>query len=86
MRSVREWRAAGYRVKLMFLRLDRAETAIERVAARVAQGGHSIPADVIRRRFVAGRRNFEHLYAPLVDEWGLYDASRRIPVLIDRNR
>ena len=85
-RSIREWQAAGYRVKLIFLQLDRVETAIERVATRVAQGGHSIPEDVIRRRFVAGRANFEALYAPVVDDWSLYDGSARIPALIDWKR
>jgi len=32
--------------------------AIERVATRVAQGGHDVPEAVIRRRFEAGLRNF----------------------------
>ena len=83
-RSIREWQGAGYRVKLMFLQLDRVETAIECVALRVAQGGHHIPEAVIRRRFVAGRANFEKVYSPIVDEWGLYDASRGTPRLLAR--
>lgn len=37
-RWIPEWRRGGYRVRLMFLSLPDAETAIERVAARVAQG------------------------------------------------
>ncbi len=86
LRSIREWQAAGYRVKLLFLRLDRAETAIERVALRVAQGGHSIPEDVIRRRFSAGCANFENRYAPIVDDWILYDASTRVPTRVDWKR
>ena len=86
VRSIRAWQQAGYRVKLVLLQLDRVETAIERVAVRVAQGGHSIPEDVIRRRFAAGRDNFERLYAPLVDRWILYDASHRTPVPLDWSR
>ena len=58
--------------------------AIVRVAARVAQGGHSIPEPVIRRRFEAGLRNFHEVYKPLVDAWTLYDNSDTFPVLIDR--
>jgi predicted ABC-type ATPase len=57
--------------------------AIERVAERVAQGGHAVPEDVIRRRFAAGRANFENLYKPLADAWALYDSSRPEPVLLD---
>ena len=36
------WQAAGYRVHLIFLRLANEEVAIERVAVRVSQGGHSV--------------------------------------------
>lgn len=78
------WRSAGYRVKLFFLALASAELAVARVAERVRQGGHSIPEDVIRRRFTAGRLNFEHVYKPIVDEWSLYDASGGAPAVVDR--
>lgn len=77
------WRAAGYRVKLIFLQLDRPEAAIARVAQRVRQGGHDVPENVIRRRFASGRRNFERLYAPRVDSWALYDNSGPLPELLD---
>lgn len=80
---IQAWRRAGYRVKLIFLRLDSADEAIARVAQRVQQGGHDIPPDTIRRRFDTGLRNFEHLYAPLVDAWALYDNAGASPVLLD---
>jgi len=57
--------------------------AFARVAQRVKQGGHDIPEAVIRRRFAAGLANFEHLYAPRVDAWALYDNSGEQPVLLD---
>lgn len=81
--QIRRWRAAGYRVKLIFLALANAEEAIERVAQRVRQGGHDIPAPVIRRRFIAGRRNFETLYRSEVDAWAVYDNSGDMPRLVD---
>ena len=52
----------GYKISLYFLALPSPETAILRVAARVKQGGHSIPEAVIRRRFIAGLHNFEACY------------------------
>jgi predicted ABC-type ATPase len=85
LRSIDQWQAAGYVVKLIFLRLDSAEEAVARVAQRVRQGGHHIPEDVIRRRFDAGLANFEQLYAPKVDAWALYDNAGTTPVLIDWN-
>ena len=83
LRHIRHWQAAGYRVKLIFLRLQTADEAVERVAQRVQQGGHDIPEAVIRRRFDTGLDNFRECYAPLVDAWALYDNSGLQPMLLD---
>lgn len=83
LRHIRQWRAQGYTVSLFFLTLPNAETAIERVAERVRQGGHDIPEPVIRRRFAAGRRNFEKHYRDAVDDWSLYDNAGDSPVLVE---
>jgi len=82
-RWIPAWRQKGYRVKLIYLRLTSADLANSRVGARVLQGGHGVPADVILRRFAAGWRNFERVYKPLVDAWVLYDNSGDAPVLIE---
>ena len=83
LRFIDAWQTAGYRVKLIFLRLDTPEEAIARVAQRVRQGGHDIPETVIRRRYHAGLENFHHHYAPRVDAWMLYDNSGLTPTLLD---
>lgn len=83
LRLIKEWQKAGYRVKLIFLQLANADEAVARVAQRVKQGGHHIPEDVIRRRHIAGKENFQKLYAPLVDAWALYDNAGEVPILID---
>lgn len=83
LRLIKEWQAAGYQVKIIFLQLASADEAVARVAQRVKQGGHNIPEEVIRRRFAAGKDNFEKLYAPRVDAWALYDNAGSLPVLID---
>ena len=75
--------AAGYRVHLVFLRLPTVEMAVERVAARVAQGGHDIPPQVIARRFIKGWRNFEQLYRGLVDTWQVFDNAGDVAVLLE---
>ena len=81
-RRIPLWREQGYRVKLFFLRLPTPEMAIARVAQRVLEGGHDVPEEVIRRRFDAGRRNFEQIYRGLVDGWALYDNSSVEPKLL----
>ena len=82
-RRIPRWQARGYHVTLIFLSLPSSDIAIERVAERVRQGGHSVPANVIRRRFAAGRRNFEAVYRNRVDDWAEYDNSGTEPRLID---
>lgn len=80
---LREWRAAGYETALLFLWLPDAETALQRVAARVRAGGHSIPESVVRTRHERGLRNFFTLYRSEVDGWMFYDARQRgMPTLI----
>lgn len=73
---VEGWKLAGYQTHLIFFYLPSPELAIQRVAARVRDGGHDVPEATIRRRFASGLRNFLELYSPLVDSWRLYDNSR----------
>lgn len=77
------WRKAGYHVKLIFLSLPSVELAITRVAARVAQGGHSVEDAVVRRRFAAGLQNFHVFYKSIVDSWAFVDNSGPTPRLIE---
>lgn len=83
LRHIGAWRKSGYHVSLFFLALPTAEFAVARVAERVRQGGHHIPEDVIRRRFEAGRRNFDERYRTAVDAWALYDNAGEEPDLIE---
>ena len=83
-RAVPEWQTEGYWVTLCFLRLPTSEMAVSRVRNRVREGGHHVDAEVVRRRFDAGWRNFQRLYRDIVDEWVLYDASQGIPRIIER--
>jgi predicted ABC-type ATPase len=69
-------------VRLIFLSLPDVKIAIARVAARVAQGGHAIPKDVIRRRFDAGLKNFNTIYKNIVDVWFLFDNADTQPVYV----
>ncbi len=83
-RMIPEWQSAGYRVKLIFLSLPNVEMSIDRVATRVAQGGHNVPEKVIKRRFLSGLNNFHKVYKPLVDVWVLYDNSQNAPILLEK--
>ena len=48
---------AGYHFVLIFIRLASAAQSDERVALRVHQGGHDVPAEKVRERFPRTLRN-----------------------------
>src|SRR5690348_3271655 len=43
----------GYSIELFYLWVATPELAIQRVSQRVRKGGHSIPDDIVRRRYLA---------------------------------
>jgi len=75
-------REQGYRLTLFFLWLPSQDLAVSRVQERVRAGGHSIPEEVIRRRFVRGLKNLFEIYQPILDGWVLFDGSCAEPLLI----
>ncbi len=81
-RLVRQCRTEGWRVTLLYLWLPSPQIALERVARRVREGGHDIPADVVVRRYWAGLANMRHLYLPQADVAAIYDNSDEGRVLI----
>ncbi|MET4080191.1 putative ABC-type ATPase [Pedobacter sp. UYP30] len=52
-------KARGFYGTLLYFWLDNVDLAIERVKNRVSEGGHSIPEDVIRRRYQKWSKKFE---------------------------
>ena len=62
----------NFTVSVFFVYLDSAELCIERVAARVAKGGHDVPPADVRRRFARSNRNFWNVYRTLANDWFLF--------------
>ena len=80
---MKRWKSTGYRIEMVFLWLPSVQLALQRIAARVRQGGHAVPrADVIRR-FGRSWTNFRGIYQPLADAWAVYDNSGGIPRLLE---
>lgn len=73
-RKITEWRAAGYVMRLIYLRLPNVEASLKRVRRRVEAGGHNIPEAAIRRRFARSLEYLESKYKLLADQWRVYDS------------
>ena len=81
---VKQAKNTGYSITFFFVYLNNVELAKSRVALRVSKGGHSIPEEVIERRYSKGLNNFVK-YGALADDWYLYDNSGRAYELIAKN-
>jgi predicted ABC-type ATPase len=79
---IRDLLASGYAVHLVFLWLSSADLAVQRVAARVAAGGHNVPEETVRRRYRAGIFNFFRMYQSIVTSWALFNGSGPEPTLV----
>lgn len=66
---------SGYRSHLAFVYTRSARTNVQRVAARVAGGGHDIPEADILRRYERSFNNFFNLYKDRVSSWETIDNS-----------
>ncbi len=73
--SIRQAKAQGYHVTVLYFWLNSPDLAVRRVKDRVAAGGHNIPEETIRRRYFMGLSYFFKTYIPLCDRWVLADNS-----------
>jgi predicted ABC-type ATPase len=85
-RLLTKLKVKGYALHLFFLWIPSPELAIARIKDRVAEGGHHVPAEDVRRRFARGLINLFTLYEPLVDSWMLFDNSKAKPILIAKRK
>lgn len=75
LRRIETMQAAGYLFHLIYLWLPSPGMAVQRVAARVRDGGHAVPESVIRRRYRRSVSNFFNRYRPIADSWLMLDNS-----------
>jgi predicted ABC-type ATPase len=84
LNRLKRWKAAGYRIEIVYLRLRSPQLALRRIAARVKQGGHNVPRVDVLRRFTRSWTNFQKSYRLFADTWSVYDSSGRTSQLIER--
>ena len=69
-----EAKRRGYEVELVYIRLASVALALERVAARVARGGHNVPPQDVMRRFSRSLENLPKAVS-LADKVTILDNS-----------
>jgi predicted ABC-type ATPase len=86
LNRLKRWKAAGWRIEIVYLRISSPRLALRRISARVKQGGHNVPRRDVLRRFTRSRSNFEKHYRLLADAWSVYDNSGNTPKLLERSQ
>lgn len=86
LHTLQKAKAQNYLVELHYIGLADCELSIERVAQRVAAGGHDIPQATILRRYDKSLKNLP-LAMRLADIINLYDNSGKERILLyEKNR
>lgn len=83
-RMIRRFRAVGYGIAVALVFIDSADECVMRIRGRVAQGGHHVPDEDVRRRFGRSLRNFWNRYRHEADAWWLYYNGERQLVEVAR--
>lgn len=86
IKIIKELKIKGYCIHLFFLWIPNTKLAIARIKNRVAEGGHNVPDEDVKRRFSRSLNNFFDLYKPLLSSWMLFDNSRVKPELIAKGK
>lgn len=75
-----EARRSGMSPALLYFSVRNPEICLQRISRRVSEGGHDVPEDIVRRRFVRSHRNLAQ-YTAAADLWRIYEASGPKPCL-----
>jgi len=69
---IKKAKSNNFYIMLIYLFLDDASENILRVKNRVLNGGHNIPAEDIKRRYIRSRKLFLNLYKNMVDKYLIF--------------
>jgi predicted ABC-type ATPase len=76
LRMMAEAKSRGWQVNLIYVGVDNLQISIERVAQRVAAGGHNVPEEDIRRRYTRSLANLP-IAIRQADSASIFDNSTR---------
>ena len=79
-------KAGGYTIHIFFLWVPDVNLALGRIKGRVAEGGHDVPAQDVKRRFKRSFNNFNNVYKTIADYWSIIDNSVIPPNVIVRSQ
>jgi predicted ABC-type ATPase len=85
LNNIKKAKSLGYFIEMHYVSLESADIAVERVNKRVNEGGHGIPEDVIRKRYIESWNNFKNFVA-YYDLVVLYDNTQKFEFVLASNK
>ncbi|OGC05621.1 hypothetical protein A2230_01160 [candidate division WOR-1 bacterium RIFOXYA2_FULL_36_21] len=82
LKHFKDLKKMEYKLHLFFLWIPNTQLALARIKDRVAEGGHDIPSEDVKRRFNRSIMNFFNIYRFFLNTWLLFDNSAKKPKLI----
>ena len=81
VKDIKELKAKNYKITMYYLCICSINQSAERVANRVAKGGHDVPLEKINSRFPRSFSNLQK-FLPIVDNLNIVDNSFTEPRII----
>jgi len=72
VKYIKKAKEIGYKTTIIYVFLDNPQFNINRIKARVKNGGHNIPNEDVIRRYHRSLFNFWNNYKDLVDSWEVH--------------
>jgi len=72
IKTIKIAKELNYEVALIYSFVETPKMCINRIKARVLNGGHNIPDEDVIRRFYRSKNNFWLKYKDIVDEWAVF--------------
>jgi len=72
IKVIEKAKANKFNIILIYLFLEDDSEHILRVKNRVLNGGHNVPVEDIKRRYIRSRKLFWDTYKDIVDSWALF--------------
>lgn len=79
---IKKAKSSGYKINILFFYLNSYHIAYRRVTERVKHGGHNIPRNVIKRRYIRGVINLINIYKNICDFCLIVNNSGKVPKII----
>jgi len=83
VQTIKKAKEKDFNITLIYFWLTSPELAVARVKTRVAEGGHHIPEEVIRRKYKKGIQNLFQLFIPICDYWIIIDNSQKPYIVVE---